>query len=230
MKKILISGLIALTAMVSSASATVININSFDNGWYDNTGFHNAINTNIFAGKSFNTVLRNWFAFNLSSISGNVLSANITFLANGFFVSDRGSETFQLNSFEGNINTLVAGGTGLGSIFNDLGDGNIYGIQELSLENSSAMPQFSISLSLDALTDINSVIGGLDQRFALGGLLQSESDLTSTAHIFGGSFLMPAAFLTLEVGEPVVDVPEPGPLALLGFGLLGLAVLRRRKA
>jgi len=45
-------------------------------------------------------------------------------------------------------------------------------------------------------------------------------------HNWGEQFVLGA----LLINEPVTDIPEPGVLALIGIGLVGFGISRRRKA
>jgi|TARA_R110002072_G_scaffold137184_2_gene279949 hypothetical protein len=226
-KKILFGSALALTALTSGATAASVDIDAYDNGWYNEFGEHVANNTNTIVGICCNnTEYHNWFAFDISALSGTATSASITFYVNGQYRSPDASETYQLNDYSGDIAALTAGGTGLTGIFDDLGDGDIYGSYEYAAAYGSNMVQFTIDLSLAALANINAALQG-DGLFALGGMLTSLSGQQgSTESLFAAALKQPAAFLTIDT----VSVPEPAPLALLGLGLFGLGLARKRRS
>ena len=96
------------------------------------------------------------------------------------------------------------------------------------------MPSSTLPTGLDVYTENTNVTILSWQGVNVSGLLDGAftADITgmssakwarSTSSSFG--FPWPFTF-TLDV----VDVPEPGTLAILGFGLAGLGFARRRKA
>ncbi len=106
-----------------------ITLNAVDTGWYDSTGLHESINTNYIAGDSNTTdgkLYRNWFAFNLPTLNAPIVSAQLK-LKTFDYDSPSPSETYELREVTTAVPTLTAGGSGKTTIYNDLGDGVIYG-------------------------------------------------------------------------------------------------------
>jgi hypothetical protein len=212
------------------ARAEIIQIDAFDNGWYDANGLHTSSNQNIFVGKLGTTVYNNWLAFDVAVASGSAItSATVTlFAGNGLYRSFE-SETYRLHDYGGSIDALL-GGTGGVSAFSDLGSGTSYGQATVSAANLAQMPGFSVVLSPAALTAIGAAAGSSDTRFVVGGSLSQLWDFSTLEGLFGDSSFLPAAQLTLEL-ERVAAVPlHPSIVVnLVAAGLLGVLVWRRKR-
>ncbi|MFM6607094.1 MAG: hypothetical protein ACKPH3_23985, partial [Dolichospermum sp.] len=106
-----------------------ITLNAADTGWYSSTGFHDPTNTNYIVGdgsSSLYPLYRNWFTFNLPTLTAPIISAQLK--VNTFeYTSLDASETYELRDVTTAVPTLTAGGSGLTAIYADLGDGAIYG-------------------------------------------------------------------------------------------------------
>lgn len=142
-------------------------VNSFDTGWY-NGADHTTDNTNYIVvrpGDFGTNGYNNWFAFDLSNLTGSFSTATLTF--NSYDVTE--TATYQLFDFGGSISSLVAGTGGLGA-FNDLGSGTSYGAFGYGPSDSYNMR--TLALNAAAVADINRAVGG---QFALGGTLEPSS-------------------------------------------------------
>lgn len=175
-------------------------------GWWDETGFHDAGNTNYIAGvcgssdNCFGNDLevRNFFVFDLENVTGTILSASLSIGndATQGYISPNPSSFFDVFAVLTPLDELTASDTGRTDIFGDLADGVLYASQQVSAADNGT--QVIISLNNDAIAALNDAIGN---SFAFGGAVRFDH-----------------------------DVPEPASLALIGFGLAGLGLARRRKS
>ncbi len=200
---------------VTAAEAATVTIDSFDTGYYQNGG-GTPSNNNIIEDSTRN----NYFAFDLSGVSGAVTGATLTiFGGNGSYSTARSSVLFTVYDVSTEIGALTtrAGGT---AAFADLGSGTAYGSATIATPLSfGAMPEVVVDLA-GGLADINASLGAL---FALGG----GSDLTGNDGFLwiSSNLATSAARLTLEVTTPV---PLPASLPLLLASVGAFVALRRR--
>ncbi len=213
-----IAAMAVITVVLALPQANAADIGAFDSGWYDDfNGQHIPTSQNYVASKSLAQELRNFFVFDLSAVSGTVTGATLNLRR---YNSTTSNDTYSSWDVTTPLATLLAGGTGLFSIFNDLGSGTFYGSSPVPNTGSSG-DILSFPLNTTAVTAINSALGG---TFVIGGSTTGNLPLTQ---LFGGSnFPGPnERFLTLT--GSVVVIPVPLSLVLLGSGFGGLLLVGR---
>jgi MYXO-CTERM domain-containing protein len=213
--------LAASAALLLSGAALGDNNNQsrdwVDRGWYDNAGTHGVTNTNYISGKFGATTWNNFFLFDLSTVTGNVVTAatlSLTQPVGGYFGPDR---TFELWSYEGSVGDLI-GGTGGVAAYNDLQSGTLLG--SLTLGTSSSGTTVVVSFNAAGLGYLTSNLG--NSQVVVGGHLDFDANQTDN-YTFGFT----GAATDLSRLDMKTAVPAPGAVALLG--LAGLVSRRRRR-
>ena len=191
-----------------------VTLNAVDSGWYDNTGNHAPSNPNYLVGRVGANTYNDWFVFNVPVFSGSIFSAEL--ILNCYTdVSPYGQETYLLRQVTTSISALEASGSGLTNIYNDLGDGGIYGIRNVfvvesgqrasfpSTFSSSMMPlrraaarlhwavpspAAIIPLNVTFMKDATAASGS---QIALGGSIPNLAP-TNNQYLFGASYGYPA--------------------------------------
>ena len=191
----------------TSATAATITLNAIDSGNYDNVfGLHSPTRENYGAGLCIpgdcaagdvGAELRNFFAFDLSGITEQIVGARL--ILNTETVYDTG--TFTLWDVTTDVDALRAGGSGLFSVWDDLGSGTLFGSKVIGATQDNTL--LSVALNLSAINALNTATGSL---FAIGG----DYDGLFGAFFFSGSF--DTRQLVLET------VPEPSSVTLFAFG------------
>lgn len=220
--------LLTLFCSVFTASAQSYNLNlgSIDRGWVKSTGQGNASNVNYITGNVSNSEYRSYFVFDLSAIDGEVTAASImlTNPASVGFSSANANETFILRAVSSSIPLTGSAFTNL-AIFNDLGDGDIFGSAVMDVTSNI----MNINLNSDFLNAINT--SGL--QFVVGGSISTlDGDLATNEYVFGSTYY-PLEADPNPVQLNLTILPGGGTVPETSTGLLGviagLSLLRRRR-
>jgi hypothetical protein len=202
-----------------NTSETPFNPPSDNQGWWHSLLGHSQ-NGNYFVGRESQfAIFRNFFTFDLSSLSEPVVGARLEIQRFGSNSQDP-TETYELFDVATGAATLNAFGPANAAIFDDLGTGSSYGAFVLAIGGNPA-DLLSFPLNNTAVNDINAAAGGF---FSLGGALTSAPFFAFDQTLFGASSSSGIQRLVLET----TAVPEASTWILLASGLGVLVCLRRR--
>ncbi len=152
----------------------LLTVDAFDSGTYDPLGNHDPFNTDYFTGYlppewGYLGEYRGFFAFDLSGLSSNetIVGARFQVYTAETYMS-QGVETLQLSAVTTPIDELTAGIPERVDIFEDLGDGSVFGARDVW--SSEYYSDITIDLNSDAIAALNLAKG---QYFALGASVSS---------------------------------------------------------
>jgi hypothetical protein len=220
-----ILGIVGLSLVSLSTHAEILS--AVDQGWYDDTGFHNPSNPNYLAGTDYTFALheyRNFFVFDLSAFNGHVATATLR-LTNPHALSFDSSETFALFDVSTSVAALT-GGTGGLAAFADLGSGTSYGSVDVDYPNGSSQTNpVDVSLNAAGLAYLNANLGGI---VAFGGALTTlvRDELALWQNMFGDT-TNPDCCTPQLILSPS-PIPIPPAVWLFGSALGVMGVMRRR--
>jgi hypothetical protein len=168
-----------------------------------------------FPSGQIDTKINNWFAFDLSSVRGRMVSAVLRI--DNPFSGELGGQPVQYTMSDVSTLPPLLAATSDVNVFSDLQSGTQYGQVVIGPETDGRA--VNISLDVAALTSLNTTQG----EFAIGGAITSplgngismpQAPTELTQMVFGFSGPSGTTDLVLDV-QPV---PEPISAALLGVG------------
>lgn len=224
---VLFSFLSILLTDVKTVSAQIV-IDAVDSGSYSSDGDHNPALTDYPAGLILFVILRNFFVFDLTAVTEDIVAATLTVESPGGYESSNPFETWTLYDVSTDIPTLTAGGLGLTAIYDDLGTGISYGSVDVTASDNGQL--ITITLNPAAITALNTARGG---AFAIGG---DVSTLGGSAVPLEAIFLYtpyppaPVRRLTLYFAEAVPSLNQWGMIVFVVLAGIGAVYYIKRRA
>lgn len=166
-------------------------------GTYAQTGFH--ISNNYAVGwynSSEPAELRDYFVFDLSSVTATILSAKLRVTTTGgngsLFPSQDPSETFQLVAVGTSIATLSSGAGGVAA-YGDLADGTVYA--SLVVTKVGIEPLLEVPLNANGVAALQAASGNI----ALGGSITTLAKGATGEYLFNSTGILSTRQLILSI-------------------------------
>jgi hypothetical protein len=216
MKK-LAFGLLTALALGTTTAASAADVLSNSQGWINsggssnNSGFNSGTINNAFAGVE-GAQFRNWFTFTLPT--GHISSATLS------IYNPSSNSTIDPNAF---YDVFAPTSYTYAGLVNGVSFGNVL----LSVADTGVNHYVDITLNSAGISYLNGLAG---QNASLSGSITSnQTSCNDCVAAFGYSNGFPNAVLRLSAAAAV---PEPATWAmmLVGFGLAGAGMRRRRQS
>jgi hypothetical protein len=145
----------------------MLTLNAIERGWFAETGAHSAQHQNTATGIAGDLgILRAFIVFEMPQLSGSIIEASLR-LELEAYLSGEECETFMVMSVNTPARamgmTYLPGAAAGQAIFDDLGNGSVYGHATVTADDVGRV--LEISLSAQALQDMQAAAGTL---FAIG--------------------------------------------------------------
>jgi len=240
--------LIAISSYATVAGAATV-VDAGNMGAFGSDGAHVSYNFNFATGLSSSAERRSFFSFDLSSLSGQAVTAASLHLfdstqtvaaVNYGYDSADATETVNLYDVSAantaNLASMAYGTnpdlTGQG-VFADLGSGTLIGTATITKAGSGVGSYVDISFNAAGLFLLTSNAGGqVAMGAALGSLAGNSGNQTLFSAWNNNNLSNPYPYLDGTHAQLVMDttpVPLPAGVWLLGRALGGLGALRRRR-
>lgn len=218
-----------------AGNANALDLDAIDSGHYSNTGLHVASNPNYIVGEFTvdNEIERNFFVFDLSGVTQQIVGATLTiYNPSGGYSSNDPSETWTLYDVTTPIVDLTASGggaTGGINVYNDLGSGTMFGSATVTSASNNTL--VNVNLNNNAVAALNAARGG---SFAIGGALTSlDGNINTEEVVFKfSSSGTEVRRLTLQFGtDAAIGAPALTEWGMILMGVLlgGSAIYLMRK-
>lgn len=201
-------------------------LNVSDQGFYYSSGYHNSSDIRPYAG-TYGAQANNFFVFDLSSVTEEIINAVIQLDTKDLTQGG----VFTLYEVTTSIDNIRAGGTGLISIYDDLGQGTVLGTASILDTADGSVIQIQIDNSY--LDSLNAARISGDRNWAIGG------SYASSGYAFGVPYnefsgAPPPVLGDFSNNQLLLQtIPEPTATALIaissGLFFAGRRIFRRKK-